>query len=46
MTWTPNSSPLARWAIRAARRISWSPAGAPDTATTTRSRVSHGLVMP
>ena len=42
-TCTPSSSPWARWAMRAARRISASVPGAPVTATTTRSRVSHGL---
>ena len=45
-TWTPTSSALARIAIRAARRISWSPPGAPVSATTTRSLVSHGPAMP
>ena len=33
-------------AMRAARRIRCSPPGAPVIATTTRSRVSHGPVMP
>ena len=42
-TCTPTSSPLARPAMRAARRMSCSPPGAPVTATTTRSRVSHGV---
>ena len=32
--------------MRAARRISISPLGAPVTATTMRSRVSHGRSMP
>ena len=45
-TWTPKSSPLVRWAIRDARRMRVSPPGAPVMATTTRSRVSHGWVMP
>ncbi len=42
-TWTPISSPWSRPAMRAARRISCSPPGAPVMATTTRSRVSHGV---
>ena len=43
-TCTPSSSPCVRAAMRAARRISRSPPGAPVSATTTRSRVSHGPV--
>ncbi len=45
-TCTPIRSPLARDAIRAARRTRWSVSGAPASATTMRSRVSHGRVMP
>jgi hypothetical protein len=45
-TCTPNSSPWARCAMRAARRMSWLLPGAPVMATTTRSRVSQGWLMP
>ena len=45
-TCTPISPPRRRPAMRAARRTSCSPPGAPVTATTTRSRVSHGSAMP
>ena len=46
VTWRPSSSPCARCAMRAARRINASVPGAPVIATSTRSRVSHGSVMP
>ena len=43
-TCTPSRSPCVRRAMRAARRMSTSPPGAPVSATTTRSRVSHAAV--
>ena len=45
-TCTPRSSPRVRAAMRAARRMTSSPPGAPVIATTTRSRVSHGRAIP
>ena len=45
-TCRPSRSARAREAMRAARRIRLSPLGAPVTATTTRSRVSHTSSMP